>query len=153
MFDCSERPHRPGPQERAPPERQRRHNLAARHRPDERAPDVDLEAADHDCAFDDDDHSRPAARVRQLRWCPGLVPNDCCAYTPTLTHSCVYVYTRVLTAWCCSRQYNGGQQVVYNGRLYTAKWWTYNSIPGGSVGDWQDNGACTSFAKATATAS
>ena len=42
-------------------------------------------------------------------------------------------------------QYNGGQKVTYNGHLWTAKWWSYASTPGGSVGDWQDDGACASF--------
>ncbi len=39
-------------------------------------------------------------------------------------------------------QYTGGQKVTYNGHLWTAKWWTYNSTPGGAAGDWTDNGAC-----------
>ena len=39
-------------------------------------------------------------------------------------------------------QYTGGQKVTYNGHLWAAKWWTYNSVPGGSSGEWTDNGAC-----------
>ncbi|KAI0787351.1 glycoside hydrolase [Fomes fomentarius] len=56
-------------------------------------------------------------------------------------------------AWVNNVAYTGGQQVVYNGHLWTAKWWTYGSTPGGSVGDWADNGACTSFAAAAPTGS
>ena len=48
-------------------------------------------------------------------------------------------------------QYNGGQQVVYNGHLWTAKWWSYADVPGGVAGDWTDDGACTSFAAAIPT--
>lgn len=28
-------------------------------------------------------------------------------------------------------QYTGGDQVVYNGELWTAKWWSYGDTPGG----------------------
>lgn len=28
-------------------------------------------------------------------------------------------------------QYNGGDQVMYNGHLWTAKWWSYGDTPGG----------------------
>ena len=45
-----------------------------------------------------------------------------------------------------SLQYNGVSQVVYGGHLWTAKWWSEADTPGGAAGDWQDDGACTSFA-------
>ncbi|KAH9847234.1 glycoside hydrolase superfamily [Lenzites betulinus] len=38
--------------------------------------------------------------------------------------------------------YVGGNQVSYNGHLWTAKWWSYNDVPGGLAGVWTDNGAC-----------
>ncbi|KAF5381988.1 hypothetical protein D9615_004229 [Tricholomella constricta] len=34
--------------------------------------------------------------------------------------------------------------VPYSGRLWTAKWWTQGDNPGGGVGVWSDNGACSS---------
>ncbi|KAI9000481.1 glycoside hydrolase superfamily [Trametes punicea] len=39
-------------------------------------------------------------------------------------------------------QYVGGNRVTYNGHLWTAKWWTYNDVPGGPAGVWADNGPC-----------
>ena len=48
-------------------------------------------------------------------------------------------------------QYVGGSQVVYNGHLWTAKWWSYGDVPGGSAGDWTDDGACTTFNAAIPT--
>ncbi|TFK20140.1 glycoside hydrolase family 18 protein [Coprinopsis marcescibilis] len=44
--------------------------------------------------------------------------------------------------WSSGSIYLGGDKAVYNGRLWTAKWWTQNDAPGGSVGVWEDNGAC-----------
>ncbi|KAL7278914.1 hypothetical protein ACG7TL_006745 [Trametes sanguinea] len=41
-----------------------------------------------------------------------------------------------------SLQYVGGNQVSYNGHLWTAKWWSYNDVPGGPAGVWTDNGPC-----------
>ncbi|KAF7795681.1 hypothetical protein EIP86_006846 [Pleurotus ostreatoroseus] len=34
-------------------------------------------------------------------------------------------------AWVSNVAYNGGDQVVYNGHLWTAKWWSYGDVPGG----------------------
>ncbi|MEU0761059.1 glycoside hydrolase family 19 protein [Streptomyces microflavus] len=45
------------------------------------------------------------------------------------------------TAWSSSSVYVGGQTASYNGRNYTAKWWTQNERPGSSD-VWADNGAC-----------
>ncbi len=46
-------------------------------------------------------------------------------------------------AWNASTAYTGGQQVSYNGHLWTAKWWTQGDIPGNnSQNVWTDNGAC-----------
>ena len=42
--------------------------------------------------------------------------------------------------------------MVYNGHLWTAKWWSYADTPGGAAADWTDDGACTSFAAAVPTA-
>lgn len=45
------------------------------------------------------------------------------------------------TAWNSSAVYTGGGTASYNGRNYTAKWWTQNETPGSSD-VWADNGAC-----------
>ncbi|KAI0330677.1 hypothetical protein GY45DRAFT_730642 [Cubamyces sp. BRFM 1775] len=44
--------------------------------------------------------------------------------------------------WGSASTYVGGNQVTYNGHLWTAKWWTYNDTPGGPAGVWADNGSC-----------
>ena len=47
------------------------------------------------------------------------------------------------SAWDSAQTYVGGDQVSYNGRLYRAKWWTYNEIPGAaSWGPWENLGPC-----------
>lgn len=45
-------------------------------------------------------------------------------------------------AWSSTTAYNGGAVVSYNGHSWTAKWWTYNDVPGGPAGVWTDDGAC-----------
>ncbi|WP_103534684.1 glycoside hydrolase family 19 protein [Streptomyces sp. SM11] len=47
------------------------------------------------------------------------------------------------TAWSSSSVYTNGGAVSYNGRNYTAKWWTLNERPGTSD-VWADQGACGS---------
>ncbi|KAJ3565156.1 hypothetical protein NP233_g7822 [Leucocoprinus birnbaumii] len=51
-----------------------------------------------------------------------------------------------VAAWQSNIAYTAGQQVVYNGHLWSAKWWSQADVPGGSAGDWTDLGACTSLA-------
>ncbi|KAG8218074.1 glycoside hydrolase family 18 protein [Butyriboletus roseoflavus] len=64
--------------------------------------------------------------------------------TSSGTGSCAGV-----SAWQSDVAYVGGDQITYNGDLWTAKWWTYNDVPGGAAGVWVDEGACTtSFATA-----
>ncbi|KAI5989798.1 glycoside hydrolase family 18 protein [Pisolithus orientalis] len=36
-----------------------------------------------------------------------------------------------VSAWSSAIAYVGGDQVTYNGQLWTAKWWTYDDVPGG----------------------
>ena len=51
-----------------------------------------------------------------------------------------------VAAWSASTAYNGGAKVVYNGSLYTAKWWTQGEQPDISTGDgkpWQLVNACS----------
>ncbi|KAJ8594091.1 glycoside hydrolase [Rhizopogon salebrosus TDB-379] len=60
--------------------------------------------------------------------------------SPTTTHttgSCSGV-----AAWQTGVAYVGGNEVTYNGDLWTAKWWSENDVPGGSAGDWTDDGPC-----------
>jgi len=45
-------------------------------------------------------------------------------------------------AWSASTAYNGGDKVSYGGHTWSAKWWTYNEVPGGASGVWVDGGAC-----------
>ncbi|MFC4336762.1 lytic polysaccharide monooxygenase [Salininema proteolyticum] len=47
-------------------------------------------------------------------------------------------------AWNADDAYLGGDQVSFNGDLYTAKWWTQGQEPGstGEWGVWEHNGAC-----------
>lgn len=62
--------------------------------------------------------------------------------------------------------------MIFNGHLWTAKWWSFGDTPGGNAvlpasrprslaycvltagvaGDWTDSGACTSFAAAVPSA-
>jgi chitodextrinase/predicted chitinase len=49
-------------------------------------------------------------------------------------------------AWNTSIAYVGGSQVTFNGRQYTANWWTQGHRPDQYSGQWQewrDDGACT----------
>jgi len=51
-----------------------------------------------------------------------------------------------IATWSASAVYTGGNQVVYNGNLYTAKWWTQGNQPDINTGDglpWQLVGACS----------
>ncbi|WP_433262856.1 glycoside hydrolase family 19 protein [Actinosynnema sp. CS-041913] len=45
------------------------------------------------------------------------------------------------TAWSSSATYTGGQTASYNGRNWSAKWWTQNETPG-TAQVWADQGVC-----------
>ncbi|KIJ19596.1 carbohydrate-binding module family 5 protein [Paxillus involutus ATCC 200175] len=60
---------------------------------------------------------------------------------PTGTGNCAGV-----TAWQTGVAYVGGDEVTYNGDLWTASYWTENDTPGGPAGVWVNDGACTSAA-------
>jgi chitodextrinase len=45
-------------------------------------------------------------------------------------------------AWNAATAYSGGAKVSYNGRIYTALWWSQNNIPTDG-NPWSDNGPCT----------
>ncbi|KAF0813752.1 putative bifunctional chitinase/lysozyme [Andreprevotia sp. IGB-42] len=55
-------------------------------------------------------------------------------------------------AWSASTAYSGGAKVTYQGRNYTAKWWTAGEVPSASTGDgkpWLDTGPCSGTATPT----
>ncbi|KAF9362095.1 hypothetical protein BGX26_004180 [Mortierella sp. AD094] len=58
--------------------------------------------------------------------------------------------TCTAAAWSASATYNANAQVSYNGRLYTAQWWSQNNIPSAGA-PWTDNGPCSGGATATPT--
>lgn len=48
-----------------------------------------------------------------------------------------------VTAYSNSVVYTGGQRASYQGKNWTAKWWTQGEVPStGGTGVWADNGAC-----------
>ncbi|KAI6122260.1 glycoside hydrolase family 18 protein [Pisolithus croceorrhizus] len=47
-----------------------------------------------------------------------------------------------VSAWSRTMAYWGGDQVTYNGQLWSAKWWTYDDVPGGQAGVWVDTASC-----------
>ncbi|WP_374705047.1 glycosyl hydrolase family 18 protein [Andreprevotia sp. IGB-42] len=66
------------------------------------------------------------------------VPSTAPTATPVPSTGCYQ-------AWNSGTAYNGGAQVTYNGRNYTAKWWTQGNIPSSSSGEgqpWSDQGPC-----------
>ncbi|TFY64120.1 hypothetical protein EVJ58_g2828 [Rhodofomes roseus] len=48
-----------------------------------------------------------------------------------------------VATWVANVAYTGGDQVVYNGQLWTANWWSYGDTPGGDSGDWAADGTCS----------
>ncbi|KAG0222109.1 Chitinase 1 [Actinomortierella wolfii] len=46
-------------------------------------------------------------------------------------------------AWDAATAYSGGAVVSYNGRKYTAKWWTQGDVPSAAGSPWTDNGPCS----------
>ncbi|KAG0701832.1 glycoside hydrolase family 18 protein [Suillus ampliporus] len=47
-----------------------------------------------------------------------------------------------VAAWQTGVAYVGGDEVTYNGDLWTAKWWSESDVPGGPAGDWTNDGVC-----------
>lgn len=41
-----------------------------------------------------------------------------------------------LPLWSPSSAYIGGSKVVYQQKVWTAAWWTYGDVPGGTAGVW-----------------
>ncbi|KAG6372994.1 glycoside hydrolase family 18 and carbohydrate-binding module family 5 protein [Boletus reticuloceps] len=66
------------------------------------------------------------------------------APTPTSTsstppYSCL---CEDVSPWMIMAIYIGGDEAVYDGHLWTAKWWTESDPPGGLAGVWVDEGTC-----------
>ncbi|KAL6304162.1 class III chitinase [Sparassis latifolia] len=57
-----------------------------------------------------------------------------------------------IAEWSSSVAYTGGEQVQYNGELWTAQYWTEGDTPGGTAGVWTLVGPCTSSSSSTAAA-
>jgi hypothetical protein len=45
-------------------------------------------------------------------------------------------------AWSSSGTYTSGDEVSYDGDNWTANQWSYDEVPGGSAGAWNNDGAC-----------
>ncbi|WP_150460373.1 carbohydrate-binding protein [Nesterenkonia ebinurensis] len=45
-------------------------------------------------------------------------------------------------AWAASTEFTGGETVVFNGTVYTAKWYSRNQEPGDQWGPWEEIGDC-----------
>ncbi|ELR66788.1 Chitinase [Photobacterium marinum] len=45
--------------------------------------------------------------------------------------------TAKLPIWQSDKVYTKGDKVEYQGRIYVAKWWTFNNTPGGIYGPWE----------------
>lgn len=44
----------------------------------------------------------------------------------------------IVPAWSASIQYDSGDDVTYDGRRFTASWWTRGQTPGDATGPWQE---------------
>ncbi|KAF0814559.1 putative bifunctional chitinase/lysozyme [Andreprevotia sp. IGB-42] len=75
-----------------------------------------------------------------------VTPTPTTTPTPVITASPTPVTgTCTIAVWSSTTAYNGGAQVSYNGRKYTAKWWTSGDTPSSNTGDgkpWTDAGPC-----------
>ncbi|KAF8551632.1 glycoside hydrolase family 18 protein [Imleria badia] len=47
-----------------------------------------------------------------------------------------------VSPWTTAAIFTGGEEAVYDGHLWTAKWWTENDLPGGAADVWVDEGMC-----------
>ncbi|KAK0469953.1 glycoside hydrolase family 18 protein [Desarmillaria tabescens] len=65
--------------------------------------------------------------------------------TTTTTSSGGSTSCNGVAAWSSTTTYVGGNQVTYNGQLWTASWWSYNDTPGGAAGVWVSHGSCASL--------
>ncbi|EGN97801.1 glycoside hydrolase family 18 protein [Serpula lacrymans var. lacrymans S7.3] len=48
-----------------------------------------------------------------------------------------------IAAWSSSAVYTAGDEVSYNGNIYTANYWTESNIPSGTSGSWTEVSSCT----------
>ncbi|KAF9363219.1 hypothetical protein BGX34_004625 [Mortierella sp. NVP85] len=85
--------------------------------------------------------------------CSGVIPNPDGTLptgnptTPTVTGTVAPTSTPggscSAPAWSSTATYNANAKVSYNGRQYTAQWWSQNNIPSDGA-PWADNGPCSS---------
>ncbi|KAJ7581133.1 glycoside hydrolase family 18 protein [Mycena floridula] len=47
-----------------------------------------------------------------------------------------------VAAWSSTAIYTGGLTATYNGKLWTAQWWTEGDVPGGAAGVWVVTATC-----------
>ncbi|KAJ7595937.1 glycoside hydrolase family 18 protein [Mycena floridula] len=47
-----------------------------------------------------------------------------------------------VAAWSSTAIYTGGLTATYNGKLWTAQWWTQGDVPGGAAGVWIVTATC-----------
>ncbi|ORZ04541.1 hypothetical protein BCR41DRAFT_374839 [Lobosporangium transversale] len=87
--------------------------------------------------------------------CSGVIP-PFDGTTPTSTATVTQTQTRTTTtstpgptnptcaapAWEAGKVYTGGAVVSYNGKQYTAMWWTQGNVPSAGA-PWKDNGVCS----------
>ncbi|GJJ14436.1 hypothetical protein Clacol_008700 [Clathrus columnatus] len=64
---------------------------------------------------------------------------------PSPTSTAVPTSCSGVPAWSSTVAYQGGSSVVYNGDLWTAKWWSEADTPGGAANDWINDGSCASL--------
>ena len=48
-----------------------------------------------------------------------------------------------VAAWSATTVYTGGQSVSYQGKTYSAQWWTQGDTPGTANGPWKETGTCS----------
>ncbi|KAI8336186.1 glycoside hydrolase superfamily [Chlamydoabsidia padenii] len=52
-----------------------------------------------------------------------------------------------VSAWSSTAVYKASDQVAYDNKIYTARWWTLGDTPGGSADVWTVSGSCSSQSK------
>lgn len=89
-------------------------------------------------------HGLPSTTTTATRTATTTVPTTVTSTTPTRTTTIPTTTPGACSApsWSASATYNTGDKVSYNGRLYTAQWWSQNNIPTDGA-PWSDIGPCS----------
>ncbi|KAF9223205.1 glycoside hydrolase family 18 and carbohydrate-binding module family 5 protein [Gyrodon lividus] len=82
----------------------------------------------------------PPTSTATSSWSPS--PKSTSKYAPTSSTSPGSGQCAGRAGWNAGVIYTGGQEAVYKGHLWTAKWWTKNNVPGDTTGVWKDDGKC-----------